>query len=177
MSGRLKMKCARSAVGYAIDVYWLASDLSATNFGQKFSPTHNQMFFSTRILLSIIIFFNFLYNIINTTAKANDTTDILQTDILQTLLHNISKIALLRYSRVSFKKLNGWEVGHWLTANFTFPAVTRKNIVWYNFRCNKHLPGQSASIIIAFEFFGMFVSTRTWSVFFVGWGKLCLFSK
>jgi len=34
--------------------------------------------------------------------------------------------------------------------------------------CYKHLPGQSASIIIAFEFFGMFVSTRTPSVFFGG---------
>jgi len=30
--------------------------------------------------------------------------------------------------------------------------------------CNKHLPGQSASRIIAFEFFVMFVSTRTPSV-------------
>ena len=36
--------------------------------------------------------------------------------------------------------------------------------------CNKHLPGQSASIIFAFEFFGMFVSTRTPSVF-LGWSE------
>ena len=74
------------------------------------------------------------------------------------------------------KKLNGWEFGHWLTANFTFPAVTWKNIVssfsmplW----CNKHIPGQSASMTIAFEFFGMFVSTRTPSVCF-GEGKVVL---
>jgi len=62
---------------------------------------------------------------------------------------------------------------------FTFPAVTWKNIVWsfsMPLWCNKHLPGQTASIIIAFEFFDMFVSTRTPSVFLWG-GKLCLFSK
>jgi len=34
--------------------------------------------------------------------------------------------------------------------------------------CYKHLPGQSSSIIIAFEFFGMFVSTRIPSVFWGG---------
>jgi len=39
-----------------------------------------------------------------------------------------------------------------------------------------HLPGQSASIIIAFKFFGMFVSKRNPSVF-GGEGKMCLFSK
>jgi len=38
--------------------------------------------------------------------------------------------------------------------------------------CNKHLPGQSASIIIAYEFFGMFVSTRTPSIF-LGGRKSC----
>ena len=32
--------------------------------------------------------------------------------------------------------------------------------------CNKHLPGQSASIIIAFEFFGMFVSSRNPNILF-----------
>jgi len=39
--------------------------------------------------------------------------------------------------------------------------------------CNKHLPGRSASIIIAFEFFGMFVFTRTPNVSF-GLGKIVL---
>jgi len=34
--------------------------------------------------------------------------------------------------------------------------------------CYKHLPGQIASIIVAFEFFGMFVSARTPSVFLGG---------
>jgi len=44
--------------------------------------------------------------------------------------------------------------------------------------CNKHLPGQSASIIIAFEFFDMFVSTRAPSVFFRGWkSSACLQNK
>ena len=48
-------------------------------------------------------------------------------------------------------------------AIFTFP-----NIAWsfsMPLWCNKHLPGQSASITIAFKFFGMFVSTRTPSGF------------
>jgi len=40
--------------------------------------------------------------------------------------------------------------------------------------CNKDLPGRSASTTIAFEFFGLFVSTRTPSVF-LGWkGKVVL---
>jgi len=106
--------------------------------------TKSDAFLSTIILLSLICFFN--------------------------LLHGISKIALPRYSRVSYKKLNGWKFGHWLTANFTFPAVTWKNIVWsfsMPLWCNKHLPEQGASIIIVLEFFGMFVSTRTPNVF---WG-------
>jgi len=87
-------------------------------------------FFSTHILLSLQNFFN--------------------------LLHSISKIALSEYSRVSYKKLNGYagEVRHWLAANFTFPAVMWKNIVWsfsMPLWCNKHLPEQSASIH-CFEF-------------------------
>ena len=50
-----------------------------------------------------------------------------------------------------------------------------KNIVWsfsMPLWCNKHLPGQSASIIIAFEFFGKFVSSRNPSIFWAG-GKVC----
>jgi len=42
--------------------------------------------------------------------------------------------------------------------------------------CYKHLPGQSASIIIAFEFFGMFVSTRTPSVF-LGGSESCTYFR
>jgi len=59
------------------------------------------------------------------------------------LLYSISKIALPRYSRVSYNKLNVWKFGHCLTANFTFPAVTWKNIVWSFLMplwCNKHHP-------------------------------------
>jgi len=41
--------------------------------------------------------------------------------------------------------------------------------------CYKHFPGQSASIIIAFEFFGMFVSARTPSVFLGGSGSCACF--
>ena len=94
-------------------------------------------------------------------------------------LCGISKIALPRYSRVLYKKLNGWKFGHWLTANFTFPSVTWRNIVWsfsMPLWCNRHLQGQRVSIIIALEFFGVFVSTRNPNVFW-GEGELCLFSK
>jgi len=122
---------------------------ASNNFWTKVQLTRKS-FVSTNILLSLIIFFNLLYN--------------------------ISKISLPPCSRFSYKELNGWEFGRWLTANFTSLAVTWKNIVrsfsmplW----SNKHLPGQSASIIIAFEFFGMFVSTRTPSIFLVG-GKVVL---
>jgi len=41
MSVSLKMKCPRSTVGYAKDEYWLASDLPATIFLQKFSSARN----------------------------------------------------------------------------------------------------------------------------------------
>jgi len=127
---------------------------ASNNFSTKSQfSTKSDAFLSTNILLSLIIFFNILYS--------------------------ISKIALSRYRRVSYKKLNGWELGHWLITYITFPAVTWKNIVWsisMPLRYNEHLPGKSASIIIAFELFGMFVSTRTPSVF-SGEGKLCLFSK
>jgi len=79
---------------------------------------------------------------------------------------------------VAFRpKINGWQFGHWLTANFTFSAVTWKNIVWsftMPLWCTKHLPEQSASVIITFEFLvGVFVSTRTLSVF-LGLGKVVL---
>jgi len=46
--------------------------------------------------------------------------------IFFSLLYSISKIALPRYSHVSYKKLNGWKFGRWLTANFTFPLWCRK---------------------------------------------------
>jgi len=42
--------------------------------------------------------------------------------------------------------LTGCDVGN-ISDHFQMPLL-----------CNKHLPGQSASIIIAFEFSGMFVS-------------------
>ena len=112
--------------------------------------TKSDAFLSTNVLLSLIIFFNLLYSISN--------------------------------SRVSYKKLNGWEFGHWLIANFTFPAVTWKNIVWYfsmPLWCNKHLPEQSASIIIAFDFFGMLsprLSRSVTSGVQGGWSPLEKFS-
>jgi len=128
-------------------LFFSNTSLSASNkFWTKVSSARNQIFLLGNILLSLII-----------------------------VLVQCTIFLKLRYrDMVAFrtKKLNEWEFGHWLTANFTFPAVTWKNIVW-SFsmplwcKCNKHLPEQSASIIIAFEFFGMFVSTRTPSIFWV----------
>jgi len=43
MPGKLKMKYASLAAGYAKDEYW--SDLPETIFGQKFSSARNHTFF------------------------------------------------------------------------------------------------------------------------------------
>ena len=114
---------------------------TSNNFWTKVQlSTKSDSFLSTNTLLSLIIFFNLLYS--------------------------ISKIVLPRYSRISYKILNVSEFGHWLTANFTFLNIIRSFSMplW----CNKHLPRQSASVIIAFEIFGMFVSTRTQAFFWGG---------
>jgi len=66
------------------------SCLPATIFGQTFSSARTRCFLSTSILLSLIIFFNLLYS--------------------------ISKIALPRYSRVSYKKIEWvriWSLIHY----------------------------------------------------------------
>ena len=76
------------------------------------------------------------------------------------LLYSISKDALPRYSRVSYKKLNENLVTDSLQTSRL--PLRRGEVIWsfaMPLWCNKHLPGQSASIIIAFEFFRMFVST------------------
>jgi len=58
MSGKLKMKWARWAVGYAKDDNWLASDVPAIIFAQKYSLARNEMLFSsTHILLPLKYFF------------------------------------------------------------------------------------------------------------------------
>ena len=94
------------------------------------------------------------------------------------LPYSITKTALPRYSRVSYQKLNGWEFGHWLTANFTFPRCDVEKYWPFSMPlwCNQHLPGQSASIIIAFVFL-VCLSLRVPKAFFGGEGKLCFFSK
>jgi len=112
MSGRLKMKCARIAVGYAKDDYWLASYLTATIFGHKFTSARNQM----------LLIFIYQYS-----AVSNNFASTFCTVSLKLRYHDV----------VAFrtKKFNGWaEVGHWLTANFTFPAVTWK-ILSDHFQC------------------------------------------
>jgi len=77
MSGWLKKKCVRLAVGYVKDDYW--SDQPETNFGQNFSSARNQTLFLDAYFAVSTKFFNLLYS--------------------------ISKIPLPRYSRVSYKIL------------------------------------------------------------------------
>ena len=104
------------------------------------------------------------------------TNILLSPIIVFNLLYSISKIALPWYSRVSYRKLNGWEFGDWLTANLRFPAVTWKTIVWsfsMPMWCNKHLPGQNTSITD----FEILVCLPSPQAFFWGEGKFCLFSN
>jgi len=84
------------------------------------------------------------------------TNILLSLNLFSTYCTVLRKLRYCDMGRVSYKKLNGREFGNWLTANFRFPAVTWKNIVWSFLMplwCNKYLPGQNASRIIAFEFF------------------------
>jgi len=152
MPGRLKMKCARLAVGYAKDDYW--SDLPETIFGQMFNSARNQTLFF-------------------------DPYSAASRKIFQPTVYSDSKIALPRYSRVSNTKLNGRaeEIGHWLTANFTFPAVTWKNVFW-SFSmllwCNEHFPGSNTSIH-CFEFFAVLPVWLFWGQIYKFWLSFNIF--
>ena len=113
---------------------------ASNNFWTKIQLSKkSDAFLSANILLTLIIFFNLLYS--------------------------ISKIDI-----VAFRTKN------WMDENLVVgsrqTSLSRRdveNIVWsfsMPLWCNKQLPGQTASI--TFEFFGMFVSSRTPSVFFGG---------
>jgi len=136
------MKCANFAVGHAKDDYWLASDLPATIFGQKFSSARNQMLFlSIHVLLSLINLFNLLYR--------------------------TAKIAWRRHTVVTFRTKNWMDeqkvvVDSLQTMNFIFPAVTWKNIV-SSFPCRGNVINtlQCKLLLRVWKF----VSTRTPSVF------------
>jgi len=52
--------------------------------------------------------------------------------------------------------------------------VDKYCLIIFNTLVMQHLPGQNASIITAFEFFGMFVSTRRLAQAFFGGGKVVL---
>jgi len=132
--------------------FWaIYSCLPATIFGQKFSSARNQMLFINQYsavsnnLFSTCctVFLKLRYRDIVAFRTKNWMDEILVIDSLQT-----SRFALWRGKDIV-----------WL---FSMPL-----------RCNKHLPGQSASIIIAFEIFGMFASLRNPSIFLRG-GKVVL---
>jgi len=129
----------RLAVGNAKDGYWISISIKppSNNFMTKVQlSTKSDAFLSTHILLSLINFVNLLYS--------------------------TSKMALPRHSRVSYKSWMDEQklvMDSLQTINFTFPAVTWKNIAWsfsMPLWCNKHLPRKST--IYCFAFFGMFVS-------------------
>ena len=88
-------------------------------------------------------------------------------------------ILKLRYRDiVSFrtKKIAWVKIWSLINCKFHVSRCDVENIVWsfsMPLWCNKHLPGQGPNIIIAFEFFGMFVSTSTPNVF-GGGGKVVL---
>jgi len=66
MSGRLKIVCARLAVGYAKDNYWISISIRppSNNFGTKVElSTKSGAFLSIHILLPLINFFNLLHRI------------------------------------------------------------------------------------------------------------------
>jgi len=123
------------------------SCLPASIFGQKFSSARNQMLFIDQY-----------------SAVSNDL-----------FLTCSTVFPKLRYRDIVAFRTKIWMnvFGHWLTANLAFPAVTWK-LLFDHFHCPCHainnFQGQSASIIITFEFFDKFVSSRTPIIVF-GWGR------
>jgi len=139
MSGRLKLKCARLAVGYAKDDNWVISIRPASNnfWTNVRLSTESDAFSSTHILLSLM-------------------------KVFQTSVHYFWN-CVTWYSGISYKQLNGWaaDVGsltryklHISSCDVGKHSLIIFNPLWWD----KHLPGQS---VHCFKFFGMFVSTRT----------------
>ena len=131
-----------TAVGYAKNDYWLTSDLPATIFGQSSAQYDNWWFFI-------------------------DLDSAASNKIFSTFCTVFLK---LRYRDIVTFRTKNWMdnqekllIDSLQTTNFTFSAVTWKNIVWsfsVPLWCNKHLPEQCA-IICCFKFLGLFVSMRT----------------
>jgi len=127
------------------------SCLPAKIFGQKFSSARNQMLFI---------------------------------DQYSAVSNNLFATCCIVFLKLRYRDIVTFRTKNWMDENLVvgslqtsrFALVRGKNIVW-SFSMplwwNKHLPGQSANIIIAFEFFGMFVSLRNPSIFWGG-GKVVL---
>ena len=136
MSGRLEMKCARLAVGYAKDDYLILISIrpASNNFRTKVQlRTKSDAFLSTHILLSLNKIFSTYCTV----------------------------FLKLRYGDMAVFRTKNWMneqklvIDSLQTMNFTFPAVMWKNIVWSfstSLWCNEDLPGKST--IYCFEFFG-----------------------
>ena len=154
MSDRLKRRCASLAVDYAKDGYRWASDLPTTIFDS--SAQHEIRCFYRPIKSSV----------------SNNFFSTYCTEFLK-----------LGYRDIIAFRTKNWKDEKMVIDSLQtscFPLWRGKILsdhcqmrLW----CNKHLPGWSISIILVFEFFGMFISPRTPSVSFGGEEKLCLFSK
>ena len=128
------------------------SCLPATIFGQKFSSARNQLLFVNQY---------------------------------SAVFNNLFSTCCSVFLKLRYRDIVAFRTKNWMDENMVidslqtsrFPLWRGKNIVWsfsIPLWCNKHLPAQNASIIIAFEFFGMFVSTRRLTQAFFGGGKVVL---
>jgi len=90
--------------------------------------------------------------------------------------NNLFSTCCIVFLKFRYRDIVTFRTKNWMDENLVIDSLQTsrfalwrgKNIVWsfsMPLWCNKHLPGQSASIIIAFEFFGMFVSLRNPSIF------------
>jgi len=126
------------------------SCLPATIFAQKFNSARNQMLFI---------------------------------DQYSAVSNNLFSTCCIVFLKLRYRDIVAFRTKNWMDENLIIDSLQTsrfvlwrgKNIVWsfsMPLWCNKHLPGQSASIIIAFEFFGMFVSLRNPTIF-LGGRKSC----
>jgi len=134
MSGRLKMKRAKLAVGYAKNDYWIliSTKPASNNFRTKVQlGTKSDAFLSTQVLLSLIKIFSTCCTVF---------LKLRYRDIVEFRTKN----------RMDGEKL---VIDSLQTINFHFSRCDVENIVWsfsMPLCCNKHLPGKIPFIALRF---------------------------